>query len=61
MRFAWISSSEMKEKRPRSNSHMNIKKYKPFEYSENYYRKSFFDNLQGPNENRFVQFNDMPS
>ena len=32
-----------------------------FKYSTNLYRKSFFDNINGPNENRFIKFNDMPN
>ena len=31
-----------------------------FKYSQNHYRKSFFDQIPGANENRFVAFNDMP-
>ena len=63
MRYARISQTDFKKnnRRPRSNSNLSTQKYKPFEYSENFYRKSFFNYLQGPNENRFVQFNDMPS
>ena len=30
-------------------------------YSTNLTRESFFDYIQGPNENRFVPFNNMPS
>ena len=32
-----------------------------FKFSEHHYRKSFFENLPGANEMRFVKFNDMPS
>jgi hypothetical protein len=31
-----------------------------FKYSQNHYRKSFFDQIPGANENRFIAFNDMP-
>lgn len=32
-----------------------------FKYSQNHYRKSFFELIPGPNEQRFIKFNDMPS
>lgn len=54
------SQENLRPFRPRSFSTASEKNYKPFEFTENLYRKSFFNFLSGPNENRFVQFNDIP-
>lgn len=33
--------------------------YRPFKFSEQNFRSSFFDKLQAPNSNRFIKFNDI--